>query len=321
MSASRRVLPEASSRRGWCPSLARPMPTGDGLIARIHPPLGILTRAQLRAVADAARVFGNGHVDVTARANLQLRGVSEATRPGLVAALDAAGLGDVRADGGPQRLTLTSPLAGLAGEAIDVAGIARAIEAHGIAIAGLPPKTLVLIEGAGLDPAEIAADIHVRAVGPSVAVLGLGEVSGVAWVGTWDAGHVAAAVAWLLSGFAASGQRRVRDLSADARAEMVMALSANGATFAVPSSGGEGGRGALSVDTAPFLPIEAPFGRCTVAMLVRLAQVADDLDTDDIRVSPTRGFVLPVRGPRSQRRGDAAAELAAAGFVTAPDDP
>ena len=356
MSASRRVLPEAPSRRGWCPSLARPMPTGDGLLARIHPPLGILTRAQLRAVADAARAFGNGHVDVTARANLQLRGVTEATRPGLVAVLNAAGLGDVRADGGPQRLTLTSPLAGLAAAAIDVASIARVIEAHGIAIAGLPPKTLVLIEGVGLDATEIAADIHVRAAGPGLAALGLAEESGVAWIATCDAGRVAAAVAALLSGFAASGHRRVRDVSADQRVEMVQALSASGATLFPPPSAGEGtlrsrggegsavlgkvaplsrpsltrgppspaeggGRGAPSVDTVPFLPIEAPFGRCTAAMLDRLAQVADDLGTDDIRVSPTRGFVLPVRGPRSQRRGDAAAELATAGFVTARDDP
>ena len=69
MSAPRRVSPEPA-RRGWCPSLARPMPTGDGLLARVHPPLGILTPAQARAVAEGARRFGNGHIDVTARANL-----------------------------------------------------------------------------------------------------------------------------------------------------------------------------------------------------------------------------------------------------------
>ena len=76
MNAPRRVAPEAPSRRGWCPSLARPMPTGDGLLARVHPPLGRLTPAQARAVAPGARRFGNGHVDVTARANLQIRGVT-----------------------------------------------------------------------------------------------------------------------------------------------------------------------------------------------------------------------------------------------------
>ena len=167
MSTPGRVLPDSASRRGWCPSLARPMPTGDGLLARIHPPLGILTGAQLRAVADAARTFGNGHVDVTARANLQLRGVTETTRSGLVVALEAAGLCDVRDDGGPQRLTLTSPLAGIVEAAVDVPGIARAIEARGLTIPGLPPKTLVLVAN-GTDMSEIEADLHVRANDPGL---------------------------------------------------------------------------------------------------------------------------------------------------------
>ncbi len=86
----RRALPEAPARRGWCPGLTRPMPTGDGLLARVHPPLGILTLDQARAVAEGARLFGNGHLDLTARANLQIRGVSEATRAPLATATAAA---------------------------------------------------------------------------------------------------------------------------------------------------------------------------------------------------------------------------------------
>ncbi|MEE7473709.1 hypothetical protein MPAR162_18290 [Methylorubrum populi] len=101
--SARRTLPEGA-RRGWCPSLARPMPTGDGLLARVHPPLGALSAAQMRAVAAGARAHGNGHIDVTARGNLQIRGVSEASAPRLACALAQAGLGDTRDDGGPQRL-------------------------------------------------------------------------------------------------------------------------------------------------------------------------------------------------------------------------
>ena len=327
MSAPRRVRPDAPHRRGWCPSLAWPMPTGDGLLARIHPPLGILTHVQLRAVAGAAQAFGNGHVDVTARANLQLRGVSEATRPGLVAALDAAGLADMRADGGPQRLTLTSPHAGMIPEAIDAPGIARAIEAHGLRIAALPPKTLVLIAGAGLDPVGIAADIHVRAAGPGLVSLGLADEAGVDWIASCSAERSAAAVATLLRAFAASGRRRVRDLAPAERTEMARALIDCGAASLPPLSAGEDRprrgskeRSVASGEVAP-LEVEAPFGRCTAAMLDRLAEVAADLGVDDVRVSPTRGFVLPVRGARSHRRPYAVAALAAAGFVTAPDDP
>ena len=58
-------------------------------------------------------------------------------------------------DGGPQRLTLTTPLAGLepAGP-VDVPALARPIEAIGLAIPGLPPKALVAVEAAaqGITP-------------------------------------------------------------------------------------------------------------------------------------------------------------------------
>ncbi|MXJ36412.1 hypothetical protein GRW22_22685, partial [Escherichia coli] len=118
------------------------MPTGDGLLARIHPPLGRLTAAQVRAVAEGARRFGNGHVDVTIRANLQIRGVAPETQDALAEHLVGFGLGDVRADGGPQRLTLTAPLFGLS-------ALAEAVEAIGRDVPGLPPKTLVAIEEDG----------------------------------------------------------------------------------------------------------------------------------------------------------------------------
>ncbi|WP_432443240.1 hypothetical protein [Methylobacterium aquaticum] len=88
-------------RRGWCPGLARPMPTGDGLLVRLHPVAGRLTADQARAAARAAREGGNGLLDVTARGNLQIRGVTEESHGRVVAILAAAGLGDVRHDGGP----------------------------------------------------------------------------------------------------------------------------------------------------------------------------------------------------------------------------
>ncbi len=117
------------------------MPTGDGLLARVHPPLGILTLAQARAVAEGAARFGNGHLDLTARANLQVRGVTDATRTALAGLLEEAGLGDGRADGGPQRVTLTSPTAGLGPEAvIDVPALADAIETAARDIPGLPAQ-------------------------------------------------------------------------------------------------------------------------------------------------------------------------------------
>ena len=220
--SGRRVLPTAPARRGWCPGLARPMPTGDGLLARIHPPLGLLNPEQMRAVAKAAGAFGNGHLDVTARANLQVRGVRPETQGALAEALTVIGLGDSRGDGGPQRLTLTSPLCGLdAGALIDGHAVAAGIEALGRAVAPLPAKTLVAVEAGGAcDLAGIEADIHVRARALGRAAIGLATGAEPVWLGAWPEGALPEAVADLLRAFARTGARRMRDLTDAERAAL-----------------------------------------------------------------------------------------------------
>lgn len=63
--------------KGWCPDAWRPMMAGDGLLIRVRPPLGRLTRAQVLDLCEAASEHGNGQIDATNRANLQIRGVRE----------------------------------------------------------------------------------------------------------------------------------------------------------------------------------------------------------------------------------------------------
>lgn len=62
---------------GWCPGALRPMMSGDGLVVRIRAPLGRLTQEQARGLAKLSERCGNGLMDLSARANLQLRGVRE----------------------------------------------------------------------------------------------------------------------------------------------------------------------------------------------------------------------------------------------------
>lgn len=80
--------------KGWCPGALRPMQSGDGLVVRIRPPLGRLTPVQASAIARASTLHGNGILDLSARANLQLRGVSEASHGMLIDDLRAQGLID-----------------------------------------------------------------------------------------------------------------------------------------------------------------------------------------------------------------------------------
>ncbi|MFQ3788387.1 cobalamin biosynthesis protein CobG [Halomonas sp. A29] len=80
--------------KGWCPGAWRPMASGDGLLVRVRPPLGRLSRHQMLALCEAAETFGSGLIELTSRANLQLRGVSEASWPGLMDFLVEHGLVD-----------------------------------------------------------------------------------------------------------------------------------------------------------------------------------------------------------------------------------
>ena len=63
--------------KGWCPGALRPMLSGDGLVVRVRPYGGRLDATQAAGLADLAERYGNGLIDVTSRANLQIRGVSE----------------------------------------------------------------------------------------------------------------------------------------------------------------------------------------------------------------------------------------------------
>lgn len=78
--------------KGWCPGAHRPMMSGDGLVVRIAPRLGRLTQDQARALAELSLRYGNGLIDVTARGNLQIRGVVEGDHAALVSRLIAHGL-------------------------------------------------------------------------------------------------------------------------------------------------------------------------------------------------------------------------------------
>ncbi|WP_197919037.1 precorrin-3B synthase [Thiosulfatihalobacter marinus] len=78
--------------KGWCPGAFRPMMSGDGLVVRVRPVLARLSRDQVLGLCDAAQRFGSGLIDLTSRANLQIRGVAETDHMDLLDQLHALGL-------------------------------------------------------------------------------------------------------------------------------------------------------------------------------------------------------------------------------------
>lgn len=83
-----------SEPRGWCPGALRPMESGDGWVMRIRPRRGRVLPAQAAGIAKAAREYGNGLIDLTGRANLQLRGVTPESHTPLLKALSGFDLID-----------------------------------------------------------------------------------------------------------------------------------------------------------------------------------------------------------------------------------
>lgn len=80
--------------KGWCPGALRPMESGDGWLVRVRPHGGRLTATQAKGLAEASVRHGNGVIDLSSRANIQLRGVRTATHPALVDDLRRLGLVD-----------------------------------------------------------------------------------------------------------------------------------------------------------------------------------------------------------------------------------
>ena len=99
----------AASVKGWCPGALRPMQSGDGLVVRVRPFGGRIDAAQAAGLAHLAERHGNGLIDVTSRANLQIRGVSEASHRPLVDGLAQLTLLDPDTDTESRRNILVTP--------------------------------------------------------------------------------------------------------------------------------------------------------------------------------------------------------------------
>ncbi|MFC4072500.1 precorrin-3B synthase [Actinoplanes subglobosus] len=81
-----------SSDTDACPGALRLHAAADGMLARVRLPGGMLSGAQLRSLRELAEEFGDGCLELTSRANLQLRALRPGDAPALAARLRSAGL-------------------------------------------------------------------------------------------------------------------------------------------------------------------------------------------------------------------------------------
>ncbi|MBB2942574.1 precorrin-3B synthase [Actinoplanes lutulentus] len=86
------MAPLRQSDTDACPGALRLHAAADGLLARVRLPAGELTGVQLGALRELTERFGDGFLELTSRANFQVRGVKAEDAETLATHLRAAGL-------------------------------------------------------------------------------------------------------------------------------------------------------------------------------------------------------------------------------------
>ena len=241
--------------KGWCPGALRLMPSGDGLIARVRPWCGAFSLAQASGLAEIARRLGNGHVDLTRRANLQIRGLREEGLPGLHVALDRLSLLDPDPATEAARNVMVGPLAGAEARAL-AESLSRTLT-EDRRVAALPAKFGWLVDDGG--PLSIIgerADIALYVTDAGVALRVAGQ-----WLG---GGSIETALE------AAFGERPALP------------------KIDIAPAPGRQRLGRLAGMTG----VAAPFGRLEAEQLRELVGLAAKAGASEIRLSPWRALYI-----------------------------
>jgi precorrin-3B synthase len=322
---------ETGFRKGWCPGARRPMQAKDGLLVRLRIIGGVVPAATLRGIAQAGRAHGNGLFDLSARANLQLRGVRNELLPQLVEALDGFGLIDENAAAEAVRNVLVSPFAGLDGRD-DVSSAAKALDAALAAntdLHALPAKFGFLIDaGSGLSLGPVPADIRFDWTGgiePFAIGIG-GRANEAIFLGRCGGDDIPGIASRLARAFLRLGSqmaeppRRMRGLIESCGASAIAGLA--GLRPGPPRKSGAIEEpcpiGLLRVNERCCFGVGAAFGRLDANMLDAAARAAEIFGTGEIRLTPWRALIVPhiqLKGADAVR-----AYFAAHGFIVDRED-
>lgn len=308
------------TRADLCPGGLRLHQADDGLLARIRVPGGRLTLESWLGIAEAAQAFADGNIDLTARGNVQLRGITDDAAPGLERALSIAGLlpsvTHERA-----RNVVASAMSGLDERGLaDVGPIVASLDSALCAdprLADLSGRFLFAIDDGRGDMA-LASDLSAIAIGTDEFLI-LADKSEVLFYASGDQvphALIAAARAFLdLRDEQGTGAWRVRELAGGAR-DLAARLG----------DGVEAAKAPVSPTTAetPVGPLThsdgsvtwvaaAPLGRLNAGQIEAVNAVGAAGD-GTIRITPWRSVVIPhVRSTVSTSK-----QLADAGLVTDP---
>lgn len=288
----------------------------DGGLARLRFPGGRLTAAEARAVARAAETLGSGEIDLTNRANLQIRGLARDAGPALAASLEAEGF---RFHGEADRRlnVMTDPFSGL--DPLEIRDMRPCAEALADAIAaapwisGLSPKFSFVLDGGGATAIGAApSDVLARAT-PLGLEIDAGPVAAIAGC---ERDAVAALMALARAAGNAGPAARIRDLDPNA---IAFAFEGAGLAPRAPSherSAAMAPRLGAVATTTPgvvALALPVPVGRLDARMLAFLADLADREGDGRLVLAPWSAVV--VTGVAERRAASIAAASEEAGFT------
>ena len=296
-----------------CPGVLHLAEMADGGLARLRAPGGALTAGQARAVADAAERLGSSVIDLTNRANLQIRGLAPDGGGALAAAFGSAGMA-FHGEADRRRNILLDPLSGIDPQELrDLRPLARALDEALVAaewIGRLSPKFSFVLDGGGASRVgAVASDVSAIAAPDGIAL----SAAGMRALAT---DHETALAALLALAEAAAGtgpDARAGDLpEAALRAALERAgppdRDAGGPLRrlvprygAIPSRAG-----------ADAVALAVPVGRLDVAMMRFLADAAEDEGEGVVVLAPWPAVVLPGAG---RRAADLLARAENAGFL------
>ncbi len=315
-------------RRGACPGLSAPMPTGDGLLVRLLP-IGTISLDAFSKLCAAAREHGNGIIEITARGSIQIRGLSATSA--LRFADVIAGLDIAAADGIP---VLSNPLAGLDPEEVLDAGARAAELRRALRESSLParlaPKVSVVIDGGGaLNLDELAADVRLRATttnGGVVLRIGLGgDETSATFLGAVAQDHAVDAALRLLDVIARNGRAaRARDvIAADGGAAFRAAIA--DLVIPNPPSPRSAHKPADPIGTYPLRDgtracgFGLAFGHADAAALEQLTDTASAAGAVGLRAAP--GRTLLIIGLALEAAASLTAVAENLGFIVRAGDP
>ena len=137
-------------------------------MVRLRLPGGRVPARTLRRLSDLVTAYGNGVLQLTSRAGLQLRGLPDPLPAAFVDAVAATGLLPSTTHERVRNI-VASPLTGLHGGRADVSGLIRALDAALIAepaLAELPGRFLFVLDDGRGDVRDLRLDLGYRAAGP-----------------------------------------------------------------------------------------------------------------------------------------------------------